>query len=352
MARKMASLRQYHAGQQRLEILHQLEAVLPTLYIHSVREKLRIHYSGSFLLQHENHEEIPPAITVVGAANDTPSDWTTRRSTAVIVDALCETIRAAAGRRLLGVAVLDRAGRWLASTAPLGVTPTVALWRWLTRYHTMHRQSSLVQSFLFLPPTMTSIGLDGGYDDDDGFLAPPPLSQLSASYCPMDDKADHQVMFDGRTVWTPKIYFDVTATARVAYYRSHRVDDASFLIFIRPDDDDVVDWRAVEMAIVAVGRSPPRSPMEVPMEHVPSVVTPALVDRLDDALREGAKAVGVYYHHHHHCRTNNNKTNHKPAFIHKTSTSSLTNCGGATSTARTGTTTGIDAALEHFTSGG
>jgi hypothetical protein len=237
MARKLASLRQHHAGQQRLEVLRQLEALQPTLYIHSVREKLRIHYSGSFLLQHENHEEIPPAITLVGAAND----CTTRRSTAVVVDeASCETIRAAAGRRLLGVAVFDRAGQWLASTAPLGVTPTVALWRWLTRYHSMHQQTSFVQSFLFLPPTTTSSGLDGGYDDDDGFLAPPPLSQLSASYCPMDDRADHQVMFDGRTVWTPKIYFDVTSTARVAYYRSHRVDDASFMIIIEPGIDDVL----------------------------------------------------------------------------------------------------------------
>jgi hypothetical protein len=39
------------------------------------------------------------------------------------------------------------------------------------------------------------------------------------------------------------------------------------------------------------GRSPPRSPLEVLMKSVPSVVTPALVDRLDDALRDGAKAV-------------------------------------------------------------
>jgi hypothetical protein len=34
-----------------------------------------------------------------------------------------------------------------------------------------------------------------------------------------------------------------------------------------------------------------RSPLEILMKSVPSVVTPALVDRLDDALRDGAKAV-------------------------------------------------------------
>jgi hypothetical protein len=44
----------------------------------------------------------------------------------------------------------------------------------------------------------------------------------------------HQVIFDGRTVWTtPKIHFDVASTARVAYCRSHRVDDASFLDLYR-----------------------------------------------------------------------------------------------------------------------
>jgi hypothetical protein len=58
----------------------------------------------------------------------------------------------------------------------------------------MHWQSTLVQRFLFLSPT-TSRGLDGDYDDDDGYLALPPLLQLMADYCPMDVMADHQVMF-------------------------------------------------------------------------------------------------------------------------------------------------------------
>jgi hypothetical protein len=318
VARQLNSLRQYHPGQQRVEVLHKLEALQSTLYISAVCVKLKNHYS-SFL-----HEEGIPSSIIVVASNNTKRSSMISGPSAVVVDMneLCEAIHAAT-KRLLGVSVLDRDGILLASTAPLAATPLVALWRWLSKYHTMHRQSSLVQSFLFLPPTTANTS--STYFASDSFLEPPPLSQLSASYV-TDDVADHQILPDGRTVWTPKIYFHVASTARVAFYRSNS-DDTSFLIFFGPDQ--AIDWNVVEMTIAE--RLPTvlhRSMIAV--DAVPGAVTTKTVDVLDEAVvRDRAKAAGAYYYHGTKTKT----------FVVKSS------IDGAT---RTGTTTGIDEALNHF----
>jgi hypothetical protein len=322
VARQLNSLRQYHPGQQRVEVLHKLEALQSTLYISAVRVKLKMHYS-SFL-----HEEgIPSSIIVVASNNTKRSSMISGPSAAAVdMNDLCEAIHAAT-KRLLGVSVLDRDGILLASTAPLVATPLVALWRWLSKYHTMHRQSSLVQSFLFLPPTTTTTA--NTYFASDSFLEPPPLSQLSASYV-MDDVADHQILPDGRTVWTPKIYFHMTSTARVAFYRSNS-DDTSFLIFFGPDQ--AIDWNVVEMTIAERLPTVLHRSM-IAMDAVPGAVTTKTVDLLDDAVvRDRAKAAGAYYYHGT-----------------KTKTFVVKSCiDGAT---RTGTTTGIDGALNYFEPGG
>jgi hypothetical protein len=321
VGRQLESLRQYHPGEQRVEVLHKLEALQSTLYISAVRVKLKNHYC-SFL-----HEDgIPSSIIVVASDNIKRSSMISGPSAAVVdMNELCEAIHAST-RRLLGVSVLDRDGMVLASTAPLAATPLVALWRWLSKYHTMHRQSSLVQSFLFLPPTTATASTSSSTSfASDSFLEPPLLSQLSASYV-TDDAADHQILPDGRTVWTPKIYFHAASTARVAFYRSNN-DDTSFLVFFGPDQ--TIDWKVVEMIITE--RLPPVSHRSmIAMDAVPAAVTTKMVDLLDDAVvRDRAKAAGAYYYHGAKTKT----------FVVKSSTDGTT---------RTGATTGIDDALNHF----
>jgi hypothetical protein len=100
-----------------------------------------------------------------------------------------------------------------------------------------------------------------------------------------------------------------------------------FSIFFGPEQ--AIDWKVVvktmtERLPTVLHRS------MIAMDAVLGAVTTKMVDLLDDAVvRDRAKAAGAYYY-------NGTKTK---TFVVKSSTD------GAT---RTGTTTGIDEALNHF----